>query len=108
MKSSEVDVDVPSPLRDCFLHCEVECVRECCGIDAISSDEQRIHAWARSVERSVVATAISQLDALIATVEDCSHNVSSSFLNHHTCHNGARTELLEFLGAFRQGLKSVA
>jgi hypothetical protein len=100
----DVSVEVPSPLRECFLHCEVECVRECCGIDAISTDPQLIAAWRQQAGPAAVAEARGQLAELVAAVEDRTHNVSSLFLNHYTCDAAARQQLLEFLAAFRTGL----
>jgi len=105
---ADVSVEVPSPLKECFLHCEVDCVRECCGIDAISTDAELIAAWGRQAGRTAVAEANRHLADLIAVVEDRAHNVSSLFLNHYTCHEAARVELLEFLAAFRTGLALIA
>jgi hypothetical protein len=101
---ADVSVEVPSPLRDCFLHCETECVRECCGIDAIATDPESISAWRREAGPPRVAEARRQLDELVSVVEDRTHNVSSSFLNHYTCDDSARRQLLDFLAAFRAGL----
>jgi hypothetical protein len=39
------EIEVPSPLRECFLSCEVHCVRGCCGIEAISTEQEVIGAW---------------------------------------------------------------
>jgi hypothetical protein len=104
---ADVSVDVPSPLQECFLHCEVDCVRECCGIDAISTDSELIAAWGRQAGPAAAAEAQQQLADVIAVVEDRTHNVSSLFLNHYTCHEPARIQLLEFLAAFRTGLASI-
>ena len=104
---ADVSVEIPSPLRECFLHCEVECVRQCCGIDAISIDREAIGGWGRQAGPVNVAEALQQLAELTAVVEDRSHNVSSEFLNHYTCDEAARTQLLEFLAAFRLGLMTV-
>jgi hypothetical protein len=103
---ADVSVEVPSPLQDCFLRCEVECVRECCGIDAISTDPELIVAWGREAGPAAVAKAQQQLASLMAVVEDRSHKVSSAFLNHYTCDEAARQQLLDFLAAFRAGLAS--
>lgn len=102
----DVSVEVPSPLRECFLHCEVDCVRECCGIDAITTDVKVIAAWRREAGAAAVLEARRQLAELMAMVEDRTHNVSSLFLNHYTCDEGARWQLLDFLAAFRAGLNS--
>ena len=101
---ADVSVEVPSPLRECFLHCEVECVRERCGIDAISTDPEVIAAWVLQAGPVVVAEARRQLADLVAVVADRTHKVSSAFLNHYTCHAAARRQLLEFLAVFRTGL----
>ena len=103
----DVSVDVPSPLRECFLHCEVDCVRECSGIDAISTQSELIVAWGRKVGPAAAAEARRQLDDFVAVAEDRSHNVVSLFLNHYTVDEPARQKLLDFLAAFRVGLKSV-
>lgn len=97
-------LDVPSPLRECFLHSETVCVRECCGIDSISTDPKVIAAWRREAGPLVVTEAQRQLNELISVIEDRTHRVSSLFLNHYTCDEAARQSLLEFLAAFRTGL----
>ena len=51
-----------------------------------------------------VAEARRQLAEFVAVVEDRSQNVSSLFLNHYTCDEQARRQLLEFLAAFHTGL----
>jgi hypothetical protein len=104
----DVFIEVLSPLRECFMHSEVVCVRECCGIGAISTDAELIGAWARDVGPSAVSVALRQLAELMTVVEDRTHKVSSLFLNHYTCHESARLELLDFLKAFRDGLESSA
>ena len=104
LRVADVSVEIPSPLQECFLHCEVECVRECCGIDAISTDSEVIAAWRREAGSAKVADALRQLADLVAMVEDRKHNVSSRFLNHYTCDESARQILLEFLATFRTGL----
>lgn len=105
---AEVSVGVPSPLRECLLHCEVKCSRECCGIGAFTSDPEFIAAWRREVGPAAVAEARRQLGELVAVVEDRTHNVSTPFFNHYTCHELARRNLLEFLAAFRTGLATDA
>ena len=104
---ADVDIEVPSPLLECFLHCEVDCVRECCGIHAISTDADLIGGWGRQAGPEVVALALRQLGELLTVEGDQSHKVSSQFLNHYTCHEAARRELLEFLRAFRSALEKV-
>lgn len=100
-------VEVPSPLQECFLQCEVECVRECCGIDAFSTDPVLISAWGREAGSAAVAVASRQLAELVVVVENRSHKVSSPFLNHYTCGEAARQQLLDFLAAFHTGLASI-
>jgi hypothetical protein len=102
----DVEVEVLPPLADCFRHCEVECVRECCGIDAISTDAELIGGWSRQAGTETVGQALGQLRRVIEAVEDRSHKVSSIFLNHYTNDEAARLELLDFLGAFRTALQS--
>jgi len=103
-----VPLQLAAPLRDCFLHCEVKCVRECCGIDAISCDPELIAAWGMQVGLLAVLEAQIQLYDLITAVEDRSQKVNSEFLNHFTCDEAARQELLQFLFAFRTGLLNAA
>jgi hypothetical protein len=105
---ADVFVEVPSPLRECLLHCEIHCVRECCGIDAISTDRELIAAWCRHAGPAAVSETKWQLSELVRVVEDRSKKVSSPFLNHYTCDEAARRELLEFLAAFCAGLASIA
>jgi hypothetical protein len=105
---ADVEVQVPSPLRECFLHCEVNCVRECCGIDAISTEAEMITGWCNQVGPHTVGVALGQLDELIAAVEDRSHKALSTFLNHYTCDEEARHKPLVFLSAFQSALQSKA
>jgi len=60
------ETDVPSPLSECFLRCETEGVRECCGIDEISTDPELIAARARSTGPETVVQARQQPAELIA------------------------------------------
>ena len=101
-----VDIEVPEPLRDCFLHSEIICVRDCCGIDAISQESELVEAWSRKVGHKKVTQALKQVEELIIQTEDRSHDVSSLFLN--ACTNGeiGRGELLSFLQAFDAALRS--
>lgn len=103
-----VEVEISPPLADCFLHCETACVRECCGIDAISTDAEQIAGWSRKAGPEAVSEAISQLRQLIEVVEDRSQEVSSTFLNHQTDDDAARNDLLTLLEAFRTALQSTA
>ncbi len=102
----DVSVEIPSPLRECIISCEVECVRACCGIDAVSTDRARIEAWCREVGSVAVVEARRQLADLIEVVEDRSNRVTSLFLNHRTIDDAARRELLNFLAAFEVGLSA--
>ncbi|GAA4578621.1 hypothetical protein GCM10023176_54890 [Micromonospora coerulea] len=99
-----VSVEIPSPLSKCIIFCEVACVRECCGIDAVSTDPAHIEAWCRQVGSVAVVEARLQLAELIEVVEDRSNRVTSTFLNHRTHDGAARRELLDFLAAFDAGL----
>lgn len=107
-RAADISLEVPSPLRECFLYCEVECVRECCGISAISTHPDLIATWGRLAGPESVKEAQRQLAELVAVVEDRSRKVVSLFLNHHTGDEAARRELLEFLAAFRRGLSCIA
>ncbi|MFI5488485.1 DUF6331 family protein [Micromonospora echinaurantiaca] len=79
-----MSVEIPAPLSTCIIFCEVECVRACCGIDAISTDPALIEAWCRQVGSVAVVEARLQLAELIEVVDDRSHRVTSTFLNHRT------------------------
>ncbi len=105
---ADVLIEVLSPLKECFLHCEVHCVRECCGIDAISTDPDLIAFWTRKVGVAAAAEALRQIDNIITVFEDHSQHLLSPFLNHYTYHEAARLKLLEFLTTFRAGLASGA
>lgn len=105
---ADVEIEVPSPLRDCFEHCETICDRGCCGINAISTDRELIADWGRQAALETTTLALRQLGELVAVIEDRSHNVLSQFLNHYTCHEPARHQLLEFLQAFRSALEPIA
>ncbi|NMO54088.1 hypothetical protein HH310_23250 [Actinoplanes sp. TBRC 11911] len=100
----DVTVEIPSPLRECIIACEVVCVRGCCGIDAVSTDRDLIDAWCREVGPDATIDAHRQLADLIDLVEDRSNLVTSTFLNHRTINDAARLELLNFLAAFEVGL----
>ncbi|MEU7794358.1 hypothetical protein EAD96_05755 [Micromonospora sp. BL1] len=101
---ADVSVEVPSPLRKCVVFCEVECVRGCCGIDAVSTDPALIEDWCRQAGSAAVIEARLQLAELIEVVEDRAHRVTSDFLNHRTHDEAARRELLDFLAALDAGL----
>ncbi|MFI6261323.1 DUF6331 family protein [Micromonospora sp. NPDC051006] len=100
----DVSVEMPPPLSKCIIFCEVECVRECCGIDAVSTDPALIEAWCRQVGSAAVVEARLQLAELIEVVGDRSHRLTSTFLNHRTHDDAARRQLLDFLAAFDAGL----
>ncbi len=99
-----VELEVPYPLSGCFQHSETLCVRGCCGIDAISDDPELVAQWGRSVGYQVVQQALTQVQVLIAQVEDRSRKVCCSFLN--ACADGdiTRGKLLSFLQAFEAAL----
>ncbi|TYB36941.1 hypothetical protein FXF50_16840 [Micromonospora sp. AP08] len=101
---ADVSVEIPSPLSNCIVFCELVCVRECCGIDAVSTDPTVIEAWCRQVGPIAVAKARRQLAQLIDVVEDRSHRVTSTFLNHRTRDYTGRRQLLDFLSALEAGL----
>jgi hypothetical protein len=100
----EVELEIESPLRDCFECCETICERRCCGIKAFDSRPVFVREWADAQDPQTAATAVSQLDALIAITRDRLHRVSSDFLNHFTLDESARAQLLHFLQQFRLGL----
>lgn len=99
-----VDVEVPSPLSDCFRHSETICVRECCGIDAFSDDPALVAEWGSEVGGQAVAQALEQVEQLIAQVQNRSHVVTSWFLNFRTVNETGRGEVLSLLQAFQAAL----
>ena len=104
--SSPYELEVSPPLRDCLLDSEVICVRECCGIDAISEEPELVAAWGRRVGHQKVVQALRQVEELIAQVEDRSHDVISLFLNACTDGEVGREKLLSFLRCFEAALRS--
>jgi hypothetical protein len=105
---SGIEVDIPEPLRGCFLHCEVICVRDCCGIDAISQEHELVAEWGREAGPQAVSQAITQLEQLMAQVQDRSHDFVSMFLNACTVGEIGRAELLSFLQAFKVALAAIS
>ena len=103
----KVSVEVPFPLQDCFLHCEIYCVRECCGIDAFSTDQELITHWGHQVGPAVVDEARCQLADLVSVVEDRSHQVEVPFLHYYPYNEDTRLQLLEFLIPFLKGLETI-
>ena len=105
-----VELDMPEPLRDCSEHSETICVRDCCGIDAISQEPALVAEWGRQKGHQAVLQALRQVEDLIVQVQDRARNVSSSFLNACTCGDGegGRGEFLSFLQTFKAALRSIA
>ncbi|MEW2442629.1 DUF6331 family protein [Micromonospora marina] len=101
---TDESVEVASPLRECIIFCEVECVRPCCGIDAVSTDPALVEDWCRHARPGAVAGARRQLAELFEAVEDRCRRVTSDFLNHRTHDETARRELLDFLAALDAAL----
>ncbi|HEY0699556.1 MAG TPA: DUF6331 family protein [Micromonospora sp.] len=101
---ADVSVEIPSPLSKCIIFCEVECVRACCGVGAVSTDPALIEAWCRQVGPVAVVEARLQLAELVEVFEDRSHCVTSTFLNHRAHNDAGRRKLLDFLAAFDAGL----
>ncbi|MET8148022.1 DUF6331 family protein [Actinoplanes sp. NPDC049668] len=101
---ADLSVEIPSPLSKCVIYCEVDCVRTCCGIDAVSTDPALIEKWCRQVGPDAVIEARLQLIELIEVTEDRSHRVVSIFLNHYTHDDDGRRQLLDFLAALDAGL----
>ena len=104
--SATVDLEVSWPLNDCFQHSETICVRECCGIDAISDDPERVAQWGRTVGYKIVQQALSQVQLLIAQVEDRSQRVCIPLLNACATGDITRAKLLSFLQVFEAALRS--
>ena len=99
----DVPVKIQDPLRRCFLRFETECVRACCGIDAIDADVAGVAEWASTLAPQDLAAAAAQLEDLLALVADRSRVVTSTFLNHSTVDDGARSELLSLLTTINDG-----
>jgi|GEM_PF-768478 len=104
--SASLELEVPYPLSDCLQHSETICVRECCGIDAISDDPELVAQWGRTVGYGTVQQALIQVRELIAQVEDLSQKVCISFLNACVIGEITREKLLSFLQAFEAALRS--
>ncbi len=100
-----VELEVPVPLRDCFLHSETICVRECCGIDAISQEPTRVTDWSRKEGHQAVLKALGQIKELTAQVQDRSRKVVVPFLNALADGEVTREKLLSFLQAFEVALR---
>lgn len=71
-----VNVTISPPLAECFMDCEVHCVRECCGIDAISTDSNLISNWGAKVGPDSVLQALDQLEELIGLAANRTQKVS--------------------------------
>ena len=102
------EIEVPRPLLDCFLCCEIHCVRECCGINAFSTDIGTIAEWGRDAGAKIAAEALSQIYEIFEAVADRERIVLLRFLNHGTCDEQVRKELLDFLAAYEHGLQMAA
>ena len=103
-----VYVEIHSPLLECLRHCEINCVAGCCGVDAFSSDEKDIVAWAETVTVSQLHIALGQLQALVKIAEDQNYIISSTYINAHTASDAAKREFLDFLRKFECSLRKVA
>jgi hypothetical protein len=99
----DVPVEIQDPLRRCFERFETECVRACCGIDAIDADVAGVAEWASTLAPQDLAAAAAQLEDLFALVADRSRVVTSTFLNHSTVDDCARSEFLSLLTTINDG-----
>ncbi|WP_454853889.1 DUF6331 family protein [Promicromonospora soli] len=99
----DVSVEIKDPLRRCFEQFETQCVRDCCGIDAIDADVAGVTEWAGTLAPQDLAVATAQLEDLLALAADRSRVVTSSFLNHVTVTDDARNELLRLLTTIKDG-----
>lgn len=100
------EIDVPTPLSDCISHCEVECVMGCCGIDAVSTDPALIEEWVHEAGLEQALRALTQVEDLMAVVENPLNHVVSHFLNHQTGNENGRSTLLTFLQRFKEALQT--
>ena len=63
---THVRITVASPLREFLLHCGVDSVRDFAPISTTMADVQLVSAWARQAGPEAVASALRQLDELVA------------------------------------------
>ncbi|GLZ78395.1 hypothetical protein Afil01_32020 [Actinorhabdospora filicis] len=103
----DIELDVPAPLRDCLTYCEDECVLDCCGIAAVSTNPTLIAAWRDQAGPVAVAEARRQIAELTGVVQDRSRKVMSRRLNHYAHDEPSRRALLDFLAAIDAGLTAV-
>jgi hypothetical protein len=101
-------VTIQSPLAECFEHCEIHCVVDCCGLNAISSDRNVIHEWMRTVGPDTVKVALTQIDDLIAKIQISSRTISISALCHRTFDKQTTDELMAFLQSFKSAFEDAA
>lgn len=99
----DVSVELQDSLERCFEQFETDCVRACCGIDAIDADVAGVAEWASTLAPQDLAAAAAQLEDLLALVADRSRVVTSTFLNHSTVDDGARSEFLSLLTTINDG-----
>jgi hypothetical protein len=99
----DVSVEIQDPLRRCFEQFETDCVRDCCGIDAIDADVAGVTEWAATLAPQDLAVAAAQVDDLLALAADRSRVVTLMFLNHATVTDDARSELLSLLTSIKNG-----
>lgn len=99
----DVSVEIQDPLQRCFEQFETDCVRACCGIDAIDADVAGVTEWAGTLTPQDLAVATAQLEDLLALAADRSRVVTSIFLNHATVTDDARSQLLSLLTIIKDG-----
>ena len=99
----DVSVEIQDPLQRCFEQFETACVLACCGIDAIDADVAGVAEWAEKLAPQDLVAATAQVDDLLALTADRSRVVTSSFLNHRTGTDSARSELLGLLATIKDG-----
>ena len=88
--------DVLEPLSPLFKRLEIECVAECCGLDAFSFTRDDILAVASKLD---ISQLLRDLNQAINTIE----SLTSSVLGSEMLNNGIdRGTLLDLLGHIRQ------
>ena len=86
------------------MSCETACVSECCGLEAFDFSEEGFRAWLKGRTPHDGATAVEQLEALLARIAAQTEDlVSSDELNHEW----AKARALDFFSALHRRLKGV-
>ena len=77
--------------------CEVDCVVDCCGINAFDISSDSFQDWKPPDKQKLLTASILQIESLISTFADNSPDYCSSQLNH--CVTG--TDWIQVLSAWK-------